>query len=83
VTDGRWHLVEVLQEPNILGTKNGRIRIFIDGRLAGSWDNALLFEKGQTPSLNSLSLNPIYGGGNNPVPADQQLLLGPLRVMGH
>jgi hypothetical protein len=83
VNDGRWHLVEVLQEPNILGTKNGRIRIFIDGRLAGSWDNALLFEKGQTPSLNSLSLNPIYGGGNNPVPADQQLLLGPLRVMGH
>jgi hypothetical protein len=83
VNDGRWHLLEVQQEPNIPGTKNGRIRIFIDGRLAGSWNNALLFDKGQTPSLNSLSLNPIYGGGSNPVPADQQLLLGPLRLMGH
>ena len=82
VNDGRWHLVEVLQEPNTPGVKNGRIRIYIDGRLAGSWKDALLFERGQTPSMNSLSLNPIFGGGTNPVPADQQLLLGPLRVMG-
>ncbi len=83
VNDGRWHLLEVLQEPNTPGVKNGRIRIYIDGRQAGSWNDALLFDRGQTPSLNSLSLNPIFGGGTNPVPAEQQLLLGPLRVMGH
>ncbi|MBP2646700.1 MAG: hypothetical protein H6Q77_324 [Gemmatimonadetes bacterium] len=82
VNDGRWHLVEVLQEPNTPGTKNGRIRIYIDGRLAGSWSKALLFDRGQTPSLNSLSLNTVFGGGSNPVPADQRLMLGPLRVMG-
>jgi hypothetical protein len=43
---------------------------------------ALLFDRGQTPSINSLSLDPVFGGGGNPVPADQQLMLGPLRVMG-
>jgi hypothetical protein len=83
VNDGRWHLLEVIQDPNRPGVRNGRIRIFIDGRLAGQWTDALLFDKGQTPSLNSLSLNTVFGGGNRPVPADQQLLLGPLRVMGH
>jgi hypothetical protein len=82
VNDGRWHLVEVLQEPNSPGTKNGRIRIYIDGKLAGSWKNALLFDRGQTPSINTLSLNPVFGGGSSPVPAEQQLVLGPLRVMG-
>ena len=83
VNDGRWHLLEMVQEPNRPGVKNGRIQIFIDGRLAGNWQKALLFEKGQTPSLNSLSINTVFGGGSNPVTADQQLLVGPLRVMGH
>jgi len=83
VNDGRWHLLEVVQEPNTPGVRNGRIRIYIDGRLAGNWQDALLFAKGQTPNLSSLSINTIYGGGSHPVPAEQQLLLGPLRVMGH
>ena len=83
VNDGRWHLLEVEQAPNTPGMKNGRIRIFLDGRPIGRWNDALLYDKGQTPSITSLSLNPVYGGGSNPVPADQQLLLGPLRVMGH
>lgn len=83
VNDGRWHLFEILQEPNTPGVKNGRVRIYIDGRLAGSWRDAFLFERGQTASINSLSLNPIFGGGANPVPAEQRLLFGPLRVMGH
>lgn len=83
VNDGRWHLLEVVQEPNTPGVRNGRIRMYLDGRLTGNWRDALLFDKGQTPSLNSLSLNTVYGGGNNPVPADQQLLFGPIRVMGH
>ena len=38
VNDGRWHLLEVVQEPNTPGVKNGRIRIYLDGRLAGSWN---------------------------------------------
>ena len=83
MNDARWHLLEVVQEPNTPGVKNGRIRIYLDGRLAGSWNDALLFAKDQTPNLNKLSINTIFGGGSHPVPADQQLLFGPLRVMGH
>jgi hypothetical protein len=82
VNDARWHLIEMLQEPNTPGRKNGAVRIFIDGRLASSWSDALLFDASHVPSLNKLSLNPIYGGGSHPVPATQVLEFGPLRLMG-
>ncbi len=82
VNDGRWHLLEMLQQPNTPGLRNGAVRIFIDGRLAASWSDALLFDAGQVPSLNRLSLNPIFGGGTHPVPATQTLEFGPLRLMG-
>ena len=80
LNDSRWHLVEYLQGPNTPGVENGTLQVWIDGRLEGNWTNAKFFDAGQTPSLNRLEINPIYGGGNRPVPADQWIRVGPILV---
>ena len=80
MNDGRWHLVEYLQGPNTPGVENGTLQVWVDGRLEGTWTNAKFFDAGQVPSLNRLEINPIYGGGNNPVVADQWLRVGPIMV---
>jgi len=80
LNDARWHLVEFLQGPNIPGREDGTLRIWVDGRLEGSWNNAKFFDAGQVPSLNRLEINPIYGGGNHAVPGDEWLRLGPMLV---
>jgi len=80
LNDGRWHLVEMLQGPNTPGVANGTLRIWVDGRLEGDWATAKFFDVGQVPSLNRLEINPIFGGGPNPVPQDQWIRLGPMLV---
>ena len=78
--DGRWHLLEMLQSPNTPGQHDGTLRMWIDGREAGVWTDAKFFEAGQTPSLNRLEINPIFGGGRNAVAADQWVRVGAMRV---
>jgi hypothetical protein len=80
LNDGRWHLVEYLQGPNTPGLDDGTLQVWLDGRLAYTWTNARFFAAGQTPSLNRLEINPIYGGGNNPVVVDQWLRVGPVMI---
>jgi hypothetical protein len=80
LNDGRWHLVELLQAPNVPGQSNGRLRMWIDGRLLIDRDDAIFFDVGQTPSLNRLEIEPIFGGGSFPSPRDQWVRVGPLFV---
>jgi hypothetical protein len=81
LNDGRWHRVEFLQGPNTPGKANGTLRLWVDGRLAGEWANAVYFAPDHVPSVNRLEIAPIYGGGSNPVRKDQWIRLGPMRVL--
>lgn len=80
LNDGRWHLVEFLQGPNTPGKANGTLRLWLDGRLEGSWNDAVFFAAGHVPSVNRLELNPIFGGGHNPVRQDQWVRMGPMLI---
>ena len=80
LNDGRWHQLEFLQLPNSPGVANGTLRIWIDGRLEGSWTNAMFFDATQVASVNRLEINPIYGGGTRAVPVSQWIRLGPVLV---
>jgi len=80
LNDGRWHQLEYLQLPNTPGTADGTLKIWVDGRLEGSWTNAMFFDRTQVPSVNRLEINPIYGGGSHPVPVDEWIRLGPVLV---
>jgi hypothetical protein len=80
LNDGRWHLLEVLQTPKTPGRNDGALRIWVDGREAGSWNDVRYFDEGQVASVNRLEINPIFGGGRNPVPGAQWVRVGALRV---
>jgi hypothetical protein len=81
LNDGRWHRLEMRHAPNVPGQANGTLELWIDGRLELRRNDIVLFQPGQVPSLNRLELNPIFGGGRNPVPADQWIRFGPMLVM--
>ncbi|HEX5818209.1 MAG TPA: hypothetical protein VFY20_04985 [Gemmatimonadales bacterium] len=80
LNDGRWHQLEYLQLANTPGLANGTLKIWVDGRLEGTWTNAKFFDVGQVASVNRLEINPIYGGGTNAVPVNQWIRLGPVLV---
>ena len=80
LNDGRWHQLEYLQLANTPGVSNGTLKIWVDGRLEGVWTNARFFDATQVASVNRLEINPIYGGGTNPVPVNQWIRLGPVVV---
>jgi hypothetical protein len=80
LNDGRWHQLEYLQLANTPGLANGTLKIWVDGRLEGTWTNAKFFDTGQVASVNRLEINPIYGGGTNAVPVNQWIRLGPVLV---
>jgi hypothetical protein len=80
LNDGRWHQLEYLQLANTPGVSNGTLKIWVDGRLEGIWTNARFFDAAQVASVNRLEINPIYGGGTNPVPVNQWIRLGPVLV---
>jgi hypothetical protein len=80
LNDGRWHQLEYLQLANTPGLANGTLKIWVDGRLEGTWTNAKFFDTGQIASVNRLEINPIFGGGTNAVPVNQWIRLGPVLV---
>lgn len=70
---GVWHEMEVLIIGNTPGVYNGQLRVWVNGSLVVS-DNVMgYFAAGQVARFNGLYFNPTYGGGFNPVPADQYL----------
>jgi hypothetical protein len=80
LNDGLWHLVELLQGPNTPGQNNGTLEMWVDGELVQRWTNARFFDAGQRVTVNRIEIAPIFGGGANPVPADQWIRVGPLDI---
>lgn len=70
-SQGRWHKVEILVVGNSRGLANGTARVWVDDRLVLNETNVRFFYPDQEPAFNGITWNPTYGGGRNPVPADQ------------
>lgn len=71
LTKGVWHELEILIVANTPGTYNGQLRMWVDGALMQSANDMGYFASGTTPRFENMYFNPTYGGGRNPVPADQ------------
>ncbi len=82
LTKGVWHEMEILIVANTAGVYNGQVRIWVDGALMQSANDMGYFAAGTTPRFEEMYFNPTYGGGRNPVPADQYLDLDHWYVSG-
>jgi hypothetical protein len=71
LTKGEWHELEILIVANTPGAYNGQLRMWVDGALMQSANDMGYFAAGTTPRFENMYFNPTYGGGRNPVPADQ------------
>lgn len=84
--DGRWTLIEYVVLANTRNQashrNDGIVEIYVDGRLQCRRTDVLVYCTGQEKAtMNSLSLNPIYGGGTKPVPYDLHIDYGRMKVM--
>jgi len=71
LTKGEWHELEILIVANTPGTYNGQLRMWVDGALMQTANDMGYFAAGTTPRFENMYFNPTFGGGTNPVPADQ------------
>jgi hypothetical protein len=71
LTKGVWHEMEILLVANTPGVYNGIAKMWINGTLLVNATDMGYFAATQTPRFNSSYFNPTFGGGLNPVPADQ------------
>ncbi|HWI56201.1 MAG TPA: hypothetical protein VNZ22_03160 [Bacillota bacterium] len=84
--DDRWNQIEYRIIANTRTKTNhladGQVEIYVDGTLQHRQTNAIIYCTGQeSATMNSFSLNPIYGGGTNPVPYDLYVDYGRMKVM--
>jgi len=82
---GVWHTLEMQAiantiVPNVSETNNGVIRMWINGSLWIEDTAVCFFYRTQTVGWKNLWFNPTYGGGTNPVPANQYLDLDHMYV---
>lgn len=70
---GVWQDLEFLFVGNTPGQYNGKYRMWANGVLLVSRDDIGYFKAGDVPRFEEIYFNPTYGGGFNPVPADQSL----------
>lgn len=82
---GEWHLFEVYTTMSTPGLADGRLRLWVDGRLDISVDNVTWLNPGASPETGweLIDITPTYGGGHNPVPHDLFIHLSPWYVSGH
>jgi hypothetical protein len=74
LSKGVWHAMEFLIDQGTSAAANdGSAKIWADGALILDQSGIKMLYDGQTPRWQYLMLDPIYGGGLNPVPADQTL----------
>ncbi|HEY0930070.1 MAG TPA: Ig-like domain-containing protein [Gemmatimonas sp.] len=73
LSKGDWHELEVLVEANTPGQYNGKYRMWVDGQLLVTRTDVGYFAAGQVVKFEEMYFNPTYGGGYNPVPADQSI----------
>jgi hypothetical protein len=68
MTIGDWHELEWLLEPNTPGIPNGRIRAWVDGRLALDGRDVGHFDRHMRPEWSYLWVDIVYGFGTNAAP---------------
>jgi hypothetical protein len=68
-----WHDLEFLAIANTPGVYDGVGMLWLNGILVASGTDLGYFTTDNTPRFDALYFNPTYGGGTNPVPADQWL----------
>ncbi len=73
ISKGEWHTYEFHFVANTPGVYNGLYRMWTDGVLVHEATDIGYFDTGITAKFDTLYFNPTYGGGSNPVPADQYL----------
>lgn len=74
--DGGWHKLEILQEPGTPGVANWRVRTWINGNLSYDDTGLQLILLEQAIDFNVLEFLPVYGGGLQSVPVDQEVRTG-------
>ncbi len=75
-----WHRVELYLQSNTGSSSNGVVRVWVtpEGGSTELWldrSDILLHAGGSVHGWNSLYFDPTFGGGFNPVPADQEIRL--------
>ncbi|HEY9229110.1 MAG TPA: hypothetical protein VIP11_20840 [Gemmatimonadaceae bacterium] len=79
---GQWVTYEFLLKANSNNdTPNGELRIWIDNVKTHEYTN-VNWQMGASRTWQSLSWNPTYGGGPNPVPHDQFEYIDNIRISG-
>jgi hypothetical protein len=73
LTKGTWHDAEILIVANTPGKYDGIARVWVDGTKTIDATDMGYFALGQTAHFDGFWFNPTYGGGYNPVPANQSL----------
>jgi len=61
----RWYCFETEVTPNTPGVKDGRLRIWIDGRLRFDWSNTDQVNGNATMGINGISVGGNYSNSNN------------------
>ena len=82
---GVWHTMEIQCIANTIvagvsEANDGVMRMWIDGSLWIEDTSVCLFHRGMTVGWKNFWFNPTYGGGTNPVPANQYLDLDHMYV---
>lgn len=73
---GTWMDIELIIEGGTAGSSNGVVRMWINGVQHINATNASIFGPGTTPGFVRLFVDPTYGGGFRPPPADQAFRIG-------
>lgn len=78
--DASWGKYEALVEPGTPGSYNWRIRQWINGLLVSDSSTKLWILTDQYPDVNVLEFLPVFGGGLNGVPFDEEFRTGRVLV---
>jgi hypothetical protein len=78
---GRWTRIEQEAVLNVPGQANGKLRLWVDGKLAFDRGN-IGYRKDEIQSFQSVSVGVHYAKGNvwGPAPADTRIKLSPLEL---
>lgn len=79
----QWHVFEVLMTVNSQGRRDGSLKFWVDGTLdVQNYDVAWFVPTADPVGFSMVDITPTYGGGHNPVPADQFIYIDHWYVSG-
>jgi hypothetical protein len=78
---GQWVKYEILLKANTSGSANGELHVWFDGVKSHQYTD-VNWQMNSARTWLSLAWNPTYGGGTNPVPANQYQYIDHIRISG-